>query len=396
MNPYAPPAAPDPSPRGGGKARINVGVDIGTSKICIAVGETKPNGTLNIMTVIMAPSLGVAEGSIVDMALAGDCLYAALDTAEHESDVLIKNIYLAIKSASMTGSNHSAGIDLPEKRNRITERNLKAVEQSARDLVIPEQHVFIHHLLQTYRIDGVESHAYPVGLECRRLEAQFHIVQGAKDPIRNSIKCATQHGVDVEDVVFSPFAAAHAELDTDDKRKGALLIDLGAGTTDYVMYRDGVVQQSGVLVVGGNQISDDISIGCGLSFEEAEKLKMDEGSVLLGRQRIKSEAVTASNPLIESGKVERRKLNEIIHARMRETLEILKQKIEAEPRLNELRAGIFLTGGGSLLPGIDRLTEEVFGMPAQLARGHTIFGFEEKYQNPRYASALGLLRWSQC
>ena len=395
MNPYAPPASTAPAPSGRGKARINVGIDIGTSKICVAVGEIKPNGTLTIMGLAMIPSHGVDAGDIVDMSLAGDCLHAALDTAEEESDVMIKKVFLAVKNASMTGSNHSAGFDLPEKHNRISDRDRKAVEESARTLLIPDQNSFIHHLLQTYRIDGMDYHSNPVGLECRRLEALYHLVHGASEPIRNYIKCATQHDVEVEDVAFSPLAAANIALDKEDKRKGALLIDLGAATTDYVMYLDGVVHQSGVLVAGGQQISNDIAMAFGISFEEADRLKIDEGSTQSGRCQIKNAAGSTRNPLIESGKVEKRKLDETIRARVRETLERLKQKLDAKPRLTDLRAGIFLTGGGSLLTGIDQLTEDIFGIPTQLARGPTIFGFEEKYQDPRYASALGLLRWSQ-
>ncbi len=396
MNPYAPPASSDPSPCRGRKARINVGIDIGTSKVCVAVGEIKPNGTLTIMGVAMVPSHGLDSGVIVDTAQAGECLHAALNAAEEESDVMIKKVHLAIKSASMTGSNHSAGIDLPVKRNRITDRDRKTVDESARALLIPDQNSFIHHLLQTYRIDGMDYPSDPLGLECRRLDALYHIVHGASEPIRNAIKCTTQLAVEVEDVAFSPLAAAHAALDKDAKKKGALLIDLGAGTTDYVMYRDGVVHQSGLLVAGGHQISNDISMACGISFAEAERLKIDAGSALSGKYQIKNAVDAMTNPLIESGKVEKRKLNNIIHARMRETLERLKQKLDAKPRLTDLRAGIFLTGGGSLLPGIDQLTEEIFGIPAHLARGPAIFGFAEKYQDPRYASALGLLRCSQC
>ncbi len=395
MNPYAPPASSDPPPRGGGQGRIDVGIDFGTSKICIAVGEIKPSGRLSILGVVICPSRGVERGRIVDMALVGACLRAALDAAESAADVIIKNVYLSITDASMTGFNHSAGINLPENRSLIMKRDREVVEDRAREVVIPDHDIFFHSLLQSYRVDGVACISNPVGLECRRLEADFHLVHGAKEPIQNFIKSGAQQGVDVDDVVFSPFAAARAVLDEDQKTRGALLIDLGAGTTNYVMYRDGIVHQSGALAIGSDQISHDISICCGVSFAEAERLKTEEGSALPGIHRIKSDRATTNNPLIESGKVERQKLNEIIHARIREILELLKRKLDAEPALHELGAAIFLTGGGSLLTGIAQLTEEVFGIPAQPIRGSTIFGLKEKFQNPRYASALGLVLWNE-
>ena len=371
MNPYAPPASFDTSPSGDGNGRIDVGIDIGSSKICVAVGERKRNGSLNILGVAMVPSRGVEKGSIVDMALAGECLHAALEAAEDKAEVVIKKIYLAVAGVSIFSSNHSVGIDLPEKRKSVTERDRKEIAERSREMIIPDQNVFLHRLLQTYRIDGGANVTNPVGLQGRRLEADFHIVQGAETALRNLIKCASQQGLDVEDVVFGPLAAGCALLNEDQKRQGVLLIDLGAGTTDYVLYRDGVVHQSGVLAIGGNQISRDISICCDIPFAEAERLKM------------------------ESGMVERQKLDEIIHARMRETLEILKRKLDAELRLNNLGAGIIQTGGGSLLAGVGQLTEEIFGMAVTLNGNPAIYGFEEEYQNPRYASALGLLRWIQ-
>ncbi len=393
MNPYAPPASFLQPPTFGGRGKINVGIEIGTSTICVAVGERKSSGMLIMMGVAMVPSRGVEKGRIVDLEQARECLRMALKAAKYESDVMIREVYLAVTGASVASCNRTVGIDMPGNRNRIKERDRKAVEKSARDLDIPDQNAFIHHFLQSYRIDGVESHANPVGMDCQRLEACFHVVQGAKESIQDFIDCVTERRIKVIDVVFSPFAAANIVLDEDQKGKGALLIDLGAGTTEYVMYRDGVVHQSGVLALGGNHISNDISIYYGISFTEAERLKIEEGSAWPGLQRTERKVIAEPHPLIASGKVDRQKLNEIIHARIRETLEILKRKLDAEPRINDLRAGILLTGGASLMPGIARLTEEVFGSSVHLTLGSTIDGFEEKFQNPRYTCALGLLGW---
>src|SRR2546427_12061886 len=189
----------------------------------------------------------------------------------------------------------------------------------------------------------------------QKLEADFHIIHGVRTRIQSTIRCVKELPLDVEDVVFTPFASAQVVLTQHQKNLGALVIDIGGGTTDYVLYVDGAVKQSGVLAVGGDHITNDISMGLRIPMTRAEKLKTEEGSVVLGNC-LPGETILLKDDSGFAGKeVERETLNTIVHLRLRETLELLKRKLEEESFVNYIGAGVFITGGCGFLVGIHHL-----------------------------------------
>ena len=215
-------------------------------------------------------------------------------------------------------------------------------------------------------MDGQDGVLNPIGMMGGKLEADFHIVHGVSTRIKNTIRCVKEIPLDVEDVVFNPLAAAQVVLTQDQKNQGALMIDMGGGVTDYILYVDGAVKQSGVLGVGGDHITNDISMGLRIPMAKSEKLKIEEGSVILGNS-LPGDVIMLKDESGFAGKeIEREGLNTIIHLRVRETLELLKRTLEEERYLDFLGAGIFVTGGCSLLKGIGNLTEEIFGMPVHV------------------------------
>jgi len=199
----------------------------------------------------------------------------------------------------------------------------------------------------------------------------------------------------VEDVVFSALASAQVVLTQHEKDLGALVIDIGGGTTDYVLYSEGAVRQSGCVAVGGDHITNDISMGLRIPMARAEKLKSEEGSCVLGNC-LPGEMILLKDDSGFAGKeIDRETLNTIIHLRLREAFELLKRRLEEEPYLGYLGAGIFITGGCSLLSGIDHLAAEIFEIPANLTHAQAAWGVTSAVQNPQFSTAIGLVKFAQ-
>jgi cell division protein FtsA len=374
---------------------LMVGLEIGTSKICVVVGEARLDGTTKILGVGQAPSRGVRKGEIVDFETAMKCVLEALSDAETKSDVMIKGVYVGVTGAHIQSFNNRGCVVLPDDHDEIDEQDIEDVKINAREVSIPAQNAFLHSIIQHYHVDGQDGVLSPVGMLGHKLEADFHIIHGVRTRIQNTIRCIKELPLEVEDVVFNPLASAQVVLSQQQKNMGALVIDMGGGTTDYILYVDGAVKQSGTLGIGGDHITNDISMGLRIPMARAEKLKIDEGSVILGNC-LPGETVVLKDDSGFAGKeVERETLNTIIHLRVRETLELLRRTLEEESFINFIGEGIFITGGCSLIRGIDNLAEEIFEIPARIAHAQTMSGLTSAFQNPQLATAIGLIKYAQ-
>jgi cell division protein FtsA len=372
-----------------------VGLEIGTSKICVVVGDSKADGSIKILGVGQAPSRGVRKGEIVDFDTAQKCVHEALVDAEEKSDVMIQSVYLGVTGAHIASFNNRGMVAVPEEQEEIVDADCDSVRASAREVSIPSQNMFIHSILQHYYVDGQEGILNPVGMMGHKLEADFHIIHGIGTRVKNAVRCVKEIPLEVEDVVFNPLAAAQVVLNQQQKNLGALAIDIGGGTTDYLMYVDGAVRQSGSLGIGGDHITNDISMGLRIPMARAEKLKCEEGSVTLGMS-LPGETVTLKDDSGFAGKeVERETLNTIIHMRARETFELLRRHLEAGGDLELLGAGIFITGGTSLLRGIDALAQEIFELPVHITHAQTMSGLTSAFENPQFSTAIGLIKYAQ-
>ena len=377
------------------KDHILVGLEIGTSKICVVVGESKTDGSIKILGVGQAPSRGVRKGEIVDFDTVQKCVHEALVDAEEKSDVMIQSVYVGISGAHISSFNNRGSITTPEDSEEITEEDCESVRGSARDVIIPPQNAFIHSILQHYYIDGQEGVLNPIGMMGHKLEADFHIIHGVGTRIKNTIRCVREIPLEVEDVVFNPLAAAQVVLNQNQKNLGALVIDIGGGTTDFLVYVDGAVKHSGVIAIGGDHITNDISMGLRIPMARAEKLKTEEGSAVLG-MCLPGETVYLKDERGFAGKeVERETLNTIIHVRLRETLELLRRKVEEAVELHLLGAGIFITGGTSQLRGVDHLAQEVFELPVHVTHAVPMSGLTSAFENPQFSAAIGLIKYAQ-
>jgi len=378
------------------RSKIHVGIEIGTTKVLAVVGEVKPDGTIRILGTGDAPSRGVRKGEITDYKTIQTCLHDAIYHAENASDVQIRTVILSVTGGHIESLNNRNCITLPEDQNEITEHEIEEVKRVTRDVTIPRDNVFLHGILQHYYLDGHERVINPVGMVCNRLEASFHIVHGVKTRIINSVNCVKEMMLDVEAVVFAPLASAQVVVQKEARERGALLIDIGGGTTDYALYRDGVVVQSGCIPVGGDHITNDLAVVFKLPQSKAEYVKIREGSAMPGDTGVSEYIHVPEDTTFAGCNLPRVEVDSVINARVAETFEILRERIRKGSGLDGIGAGVFLTGGASRLLGIDRVAEEVFGLPVDRRQTTaTAEGRVSPTEDPAYSTGLGLIRYAQ-
>jgi cell division protein FtsA len=372
-------------------SNIYVGLEIGTSKVCMVVGEVRSDGAIKILGVGQHPSAGVRKGEIVDPETVQTCLHDALARAEERSDVEVNTVFLAVTGSHVKSLNNRGIIRVADEQMEITPEDLEEVKKIARDVPIPKENGYIHSIIQHYFVDGQDKVLSPLGMLGQKLEADYHIIHGVKTRIQNTIKCVREIPLEVEDIVFSPVAAAQVVLNREAKNEGALLIDIGGGTTDYICFVDGAVVASGCVAIGGDHITNDIALVLKIPLARAEKLKVTHGSASLKGFEAKEIPVEG-----ESGKtVEQELLNQIMNARVTEMLSVIAEPLEKDGLLPRLGKGIFLTGGSSLMRGIDEVASELFGVPVQKSGSASMSGPSALFENPQYATPVGLIRYAQ-
>jgi cell division protein FtsA len=374
---------------------IYAGLEIGTSKICLVVGEARADGAIKILGVGQAPSRGIRKGEIVDFETAKTCLHDALVRAEQRSDVMIKNVILSVTGPHIESLNNRGRLSIPEDQSEITEDDLAEIKEIARDVAIPEQNVFLHSMIRHYIVDGQDKVINPVGMLGRKLEADYHIIHGIRNRIQNTIRCVQEIPLEVEQVVFAPVAAAMIVLNRQAKEQGALLIDIGGGTTDYVLYADGAIAQSGSLGLGGDHLTNDLALVLKVPLSRAEKLKLEEGNCSLEPSAIEGRVMLEGDAHFVGRSVEREMLNGVLASRLTEIFGLVRRRLEKGDGLGRCAAGVFLTGGTSLLPGVAALAEEVLGLPVHRPTTAPISGLTATFENPQYATPIGLIRYAQ-
>jgi len=376
--------------------QIYVGLEIGTTKICVIVAEGRSDGTISILGVGETPSRGVRKGEIVDLATVSDCVREALLDAEDKTNVEIGNVWVAVTGSHLRSFNNRGTFVLPEDRDVIIEEDLQTVETNAKEVSLPAANSFLHTIIQSYHVDGNENVLSPVDMIGSRLEADFHIIHGVKTRIQNTLRCIESLKLGIEDVVLSSLASALVVLTQQQKDLGALVIDMGGGTTDYLVYLDGAVRHSGVLALGGDHITNDISIGLRLPIARAEILKIQEGSAV-DPQYSQGGVITLKNdPSFHGCEIDRRALDTIIHLRVREIFELIRGDIEStgDGILGMLGAGVMITGGCARMRDIATLAEDVFDLPVQLTRAREVGGATQTFENPQFSTAIGLTKYA--
>jgi len=374
-------------------------LEMGTTSIKVLMGEVREDGVLMVEGLGECESRGVRKGEIVEFELALAAVSRALEIAEantHRS--MGEQLYLAASGGRAESRLHRAGIPIlneyDEAGGEISEEDIEHVLEVARKVPLSEDRVRLHTLQQHFEIDGRGGIVNPARMLAEELKVGMLLIHGRRSTVDNLKRLMQNVPVICADAAFGGFCSALAVLTPEQKRAGSVVIDLGGGTTDYVVYNSGLVKLAGSIAVGGDHITTDISSGLSVNRRQAEKLKRESGSAIVnhlaGEQNI---SIPAEGGF--SGRVVRSSaLHTIIHARMEETFRLIADALEEKGLSGVLSAGILLTGGGSALAGAADLARQVFNTPAQVGKVQESIGLSTKREGARFASVLGCVRYA--
>jgi len=372
---------------------IIVGLEIGTSKVCAVVGEMNPEGTLNIVGLGQSRSRGVRKGEICDAPTAEEDVRNAIVEAEQMADVEIRSVYLGVTGGHLRGFNNRGVHPVASADREISEDDVQDVVKNAKTINLPAQHHVIHAIRQHFLVDGQDGITNPVGMLGARVEVDVHVVHGNLNRLQNAIRTVKGLQLEVDEIVFNGLASSLALLNNEQKEMGALVIDIGGGTTDYVLYSDGVIKHVGVLAVGGDHVSNDLAYGLKVPLGRAEQLKLEHGSAFPD-EPAGEQSITLTNELgLPLKTVNLANLRRIMSVRLEEIFDLISQDIEQAGLMDYLRAGAFLCGGGSRVPQIARLAEQVLRMPVTLGKTNSISGLKSALDQPEFAAAIGLVKF---
>lgn len=370
---------------------IVVGLEIGTSKVCAAVGEITANGGFKVLGLGQCRSRGVRKGEITDPQKSSEDIRQAVADAEQMADVEIRSVFLGVTGAHIRGFNNRGIHPVVSSDREITQDDVDDAIRNAKAVNLPHDHSVLHTIRQDFVVDDHDGVENPVGMVGARVEARVHVIHGQGNRLQNSILAVQALQISVEQVVFNGFASALAVLGKEDKEMGALVIDFGAGATEYALYTDSLLRHSGVIAVGGDHVSNDLAIGLKIPLGRAEQLKIEHGGASVGPE-LKTTSVPLSNePGLPERQVNLEHLRRIQAARLEETLEVIARDVG--PLLSHARAGVFLGGGGSRTPDLVAMAERVFGLQAQLARARDVSGSVASLDHPEFATSIGLARF---
>ncbi|MCS7089331.1 MAG: cell division protein FtsA [Verrucomicrobiota bacterium] len=375
--------------------RIVVGLEIGTSKVCAIVGELDEEGQLSIIGLGQSRSSGVRKGEIVDMERAEADIRQAVGEAEQMANVEVQTVYLAVSGGHIRGFDNCGVHTVRDPDGGITEEDVAEVLRNARTLSLPAHEEVIHTVRQHFQVDGRDDVREPVGMLGRRLEARVHVITGELHRLQNSIRAVRSVHLEVEEIVFSGLASALAVLNPEEKRDGVLVIDMGGGTTDYVVFAGGILRHAGVLAVGGDHVTNDLASGLKLSLYRAEQLKVDYGAAFV-EDRIRGQTLDLTSDVgLPLRSVNLEHLRRIMHLRLEETFELVRREIEEAGLYDCLRAGVQLCGGCARIPHVAALAEQVFELPVSLGRTVGVNGLKSALDQPEFATGIGLLKFAQ-
>jgi cell division protein FtsA len=374
---------------------ILVAIEIGSSKVAVAVAEVRSEGNLTLLGIGERPSSQVRKREILDFEIAQRCVHDAIVEAEEKTDTVVREVYLAISGAHIRSTNRRVTLAIEGSRTEIEPRHLEQLRKLARQLPMPGGYVLLHDLLQQYSLDDGSVTLNPLGLCSKRLTADYHLVYGIATRLQTTIRCVKELSLEVKNYALSSYATAQAVLTPEQKETGAIVIDCGAGVTDYIVYLKGAVVHTGILGVGGDHLTNDLALGLSVPFSAAEELKKNHGSLALGSKE-KKQRITIP-PSAEHGEIQVRKeaMVTILRARQQEIFEIIREDLEAQPFWPGWNGQIFLTGGGSLLGGVEELGSEVFRHPVQRALPIPMDGDQELLRRPQLSTVLGLLQYAR-
>ncbi|MGY8913766.1 MAG: cell division protein FtsA [Flavobacteriales bacterium] len=374
----------------------SVGLDIGTTKIVAIIGKENEYGKIEILGIGRSKSLGVHRGVVNNITQTIKSIQQAIEQAEANSGLKIGSVVVGIAGQHIRSLQHSDYITRVDSEEVINDDDLDKLCNQVYKLVMLPGEEIIHVLPQEYKVDGQAEIKQPIGMYGGRLEANFHVVVGQVSSIKNVGRCIKSAGLDLGSITLEPLASANAVLSQEEKEAGVALIDIGGGTTDLAIFKDGIIRHTAVIPFGGNVITEDIKEGCSIIEKQAELLKIKFGSAWPGENKDNEIVSIPGLRGREPKEITLKNLSKIIHARVVEIIEQVYVEIQNyghEDQKKKLIAGIVLTGGGSQLKHLKQLVEYITGMDTRIGypNEHLAGDSDEEIASPLYATAVGLL-----
>jgi cell division protein FtsA len=372
---------------------IIVGLEIGTSKVCAVVGEFNAAGVLNITGVGQSRSRGVRKGEIINPSMAAEDVRNAIVEAEQMADVEIRNVYLGVTGGHIRGFTNRGVHPVVSSDREITAEDVEDVIKNAKAINLPTENCLIHAIRQHFIVDGHDGITDPVGMLGARVEVDMHVIHGNFNRLQNPIRVVKGLQLEVEAIVFNGLASALAILTNEQKEMGSLVIDIGGGVTEYVVYSAGIIKHTGVLAVGGDHVSNDLAYGLKIPLGRAEELKIQHGAALVEEADKGRTVETAGHLGMPPKTVNLEHLRRIMSLRLEEMFRLIEQDLLKAGLMDYLRAGVLLTGGGSRVPGIQELAHKVFDLPVSLGQANSISGLKSALDQPEFATGIGLAKF---
>jgi cell division protein FtsA len=362
-------------------------IDVGTTKVCTVVA-TVEDDNVRVIGVGITPTSGLHKGLVVNINEAKDSIRQSVKEAERTCGYKVESAYIGVTGRHVSSLNSRAVVAITRGDKMVRSEDLKRVLTSARGVKLSPDRKLLHVIPRAYTVDGQTGVENPVGMHGFRLDVETHIITAAVTSVQNLIKCVRGIGIDIQELVLEPLASAEAVLTPDERQVGILLADIGGGTTDIAIFREGSIWHTAVLPVAGYQITRDIAIGLGLPFEVAEEMKKKYGSVTPVQETKKG------NDLTTNGHgVSHRDLCEIIRARVEELLRLIVLEMPSSEYEKLVPDGIVLTGGSSNLAGIEALGRNTLQLPVRVGIPSNVHGIADTLHDPAYATGVGLLLW---
>ena len=366
-----------------------VGLDIGTSKIVAIVAELQPEGTIKVIGLGQHISRGLKKGVVINIESTMQSIQRALEEAELMADCKINNVYTGIAGSHIKSLNSHGMVKI--KDAEVTQMDVDRVIETARAIALPADQQILHILTQEFIIDGQEDVREPLGMSGMKLEVKVHIVTGAVAAAQNIVKCIKRCGIEVSDLILQPLASSLAVLTEDEKELGVCLVDIGGGTTDIAVFKQGAIRHTAVVPIAGDQMTNDVAVAFRTPTQSAEDIKVKHGCALRQladpREVVEVPGVDGREPRQLSVQT----LAEVLEPRVVELYEMVLNELRRSGMEEMIASGIVITGGSAMMRGMVELGEEIFHMPVRMGLPRYVGGLSEVVSNPRYATGVGLV-----
>ena len=365
-------------------------IDVGTTKVCTTIADVNNGGDIRVVGVGITPSTGLHKGLVVNISDARESIRESIKKAEQASNYKIESAYVGVTGRHVSSLNNRGVVAITRNDRLVRPDDLRRVLQCAQSVKTPSDRKLLHVIPRGYAVDGQTGVKNPVGMHGFRLDVETHVITAAVTSVQNLVKCIRGIGVDIDGLILEPLASSEAVLTEDEKQVGIILADIGGGTTDIAVFREGSIWHTSILPVAGYQITRDVSLGLGLPFDVAEEMKKRYGSVM---PVYESKVETPAGISEDGHGVSYQDLCDIIRARVEEIIRLVLLELPRSGYETLVPAGLVLTGGSANLSGIETLGRDILQLPVRVGVPASVHGITDALRDPAYATSVGLLLW---